>query len=127
MQRSNTPIILNHAAEAIVATPHAEHVAEKLHVKTRACSLSTRIIDAERLLVFEDAWAILIPTREGLRIRVEARELDMFYGIRAILQIAISDVATMSNEHVEWHPSGITPFGPAGGQGEHGQSSLLGR
>ena len=127
MQRSKKPIILNHAAEATLATPDAEHVAKKLHVKTRAWNLTTEVIEDERLLIFEDAWAILIPTRDGLRIRVEARELDMFYGIRAILQSAISDVATISNEHIEWDPSRIKPFGPAGGRGETGQNSLLGR
>ncbi len=45
---------------------------------------------------------IITSAADQLRIRVEARDLVMFYGIRILLQTAVSEVLSPSQAMVEW-------------------------
>lgn len=62
-----------HIAEAFVPTAHARSVAETLCTKCCGYCLAIDAAEADRLLTFEDARAIIRPADEGLRMRVEGK------------------------------------------------------
>lgn len=99
-----------HVAEAFVPVAHAQCVAEQLCSKCCDYCLSIDVADADKLLTFEDARAILRPADGGLRMRVEGQNLVVFCGVRALLQGQLSTVATVQVKTVEWEPAGHEPF-----------------
>ncbi|PZM12950.1 SMa0974 family conjugal transfer regulator [Rhizobium tubonense] len=100
-----------HAAEAFVPVPHAEGVVENLCERTRGHCLSIRQTGADKVLAFEDARAILRPTSAGVQMRVEAKDMVVFYGVRVILQGNLTAVAPVDAQDVEWYPADGATFG----------------
>ena len=64
---------------------------------------------ADRFLNFGDGCAIIRPTNDGLFVRVLARDLVVFYGIRTLLEGSLSKLAAISNDAIEWFPAGRQP------------------
>lgn len=99
-----------HVAETFVSVAHARCVAEKLCTKCCDYCLSIDVAGADKLLMFEDARAILRPAGTGLRMRVEGQNLVVFCGVRTLLQGQLSTVATVEVRAVEWKAAGRVPF-----------------
>lgn len=108
-----------HVAEAFVPVPRAESVAERVCARSRDYCYSIDVMGTDKVLDFGDARAILRPTDEGLRFRVEAHNLITLYGVRTLLQGRLSASTTFEGEVVEWHPAGSVPFGAI--QGDSGE------
>ncbi|WP_446740074.1 SMa0974 family conjugal transfer regulator [Rhizobium sp. 11515TR] len=64
---------------------------------------------ADRFLNFGDACVIIRPTNNGLFVRIFARDLVIFFGIRTLLEGSLSKVAVISNEAIEWFTEGPEP------------------
>lgn len=94
-----------HVAEAFVPVRCAECVMEKVCARSSAYCRAIGVKGADKVLDFGDARAILTPTDQGLRFRVEARDSITFYGVRTLLQGSLSAVTTFSSESVKWHPA----------------------
>ncbi|KAB2791324.1 hypothetical protein F9L06_23165 [Brucella anthropi] len=99
-----------HIAESFVPIAHARCVAEQLCAKCCSYCLSVAIADADKLLTFEDARAILRPADAGLQMRVEGQNLVIFCGVRMLLQGQLAAVTTVQTNGVEWQPAGRVPF-----------------
>ncbi len=99
-----------HIAEAFVPTAHARSVAETLCTKCCGYCLAIDAAEADRLLTFEDARAIIRPADEGLRMRVEGKNLVVFCGVRVLLQGQLAAVTTVHADGIEWQPAGRMPF-----------------
>ena len=63
----------------------------------------------DRFLNFGDGCAIIRPTNDGLFVRVLARDLVVFYGIRTLLEGSLLTLAAISNEAIEWFPASLEP------------------
>jgi len=92
-----------HIAEARIVTARAERIAANIREKVRDYCLSAEVTAVETHLTFEGAKATMTLAKEGLRIRVEARDLVMFHGIRILLQTAIAKVASASQARADWY------------------------
>ena len=77
--------------------------------QTRFDSPSAVNEGADRFLIFGDGCAIIRPTNDGLFIRITARDLVIFYGIRALLEGSFSKLAAISDDAIEWFPAGREP------------------
>ncbi len=84
-------------------------------IAERACtqiwhgSRSVTTDGADRFLNFGDGCVIIRPTNGGLFVRIFARDLVIFYGIRTLLEGSLSKLAAISNEAIEWLPAGHEP------------------
>ncbi|WP_430440979.1 SMa0974 family conjugal transfer regulator [Shinella sp.] len=102
MRKDDTHVRALHVAEALIQTKPAERIATVIRVAARDYCSSMTVIGLETRLTFEDAMTIITSAADQLRIRVEARDLVMFYGIRILLQTAVSEVLSPSQAMVEW-------------------------
>ena len=103
-----------HISETFVSIPDADRIAETLCESLNDCALSIDTNRTERVLNFGDGQAIIKPKVCGLHLRVEAEDLATFFGIRSLLQVALSRASTDRSGHLEWHPAGDEPFGATG-------------
>lgn len=103
-----------HISHTFVSIPDVDRTTEMLCVFLRDCALSIDTSGAERILNFGDGQAIIRQTACGLHLRVKADDLATFFGIRSLLQVALSRIATHLPGHLEWHPAGNEPFGMIG-------------
>lgn len=109
-----------HISQTFVSIPDVDRSTEMLCVFLRDCALSIDSRRTERVLDFGDGQAIIRQTACGLHLRVEADDLATFFGIRSLLQVALSQIATHLPGHLEWHPAGNGPFGVIGKQAGSG-------
>ncbi len=91
----------------IISATHM--VADKAWTQIRYGSRSVVTEGADRCLNFDDGCAIIRPTSDGLFVRILARDLVVFYGIRTLLEGTLSKLAAISNEAIEWFPAGLEP------------------
>ena len=84
-------------------------IAERDCSQIRHGSRSATTDGADRFLNFGDACVIIRPTKDGLFVRIFARDLVIFYGIRTLLEGSLSKLAAISNEAIEWCPAGLEP------------------
>jgi hypothetical protein len=103
-----------HTSETSISISHADQTAELLCVALRDCTLSIATNHTERLLNFGDGRAFIRQTACGLHLRVEAQDLLTFFGIRSLVQVSLSQVATHLSGQLEWHSAGDEPFGALG-------------
>ncbi|MQB45480.1 hypothetical protein [Rhizobium sp. ICMP 5592] len=68
---------------------------------------------ADRFLNFGDGCAVIRPTNDGLFVRISARDLVIFYGIRTLLEGSLFKLAAISNNAIEWLPAGRETPRPA--------------
>ncbi|MBB3428216.1 hypothetical protein FHT85_005237 [Rhizobium sp. BK312] len=87
----------------------ADMIAERACTQVRYGSRSALTDGADRFLNFGDGCAIIRPTNDGLFVRVLARDLVVFYGIRTLLEGSLSKLAAISNDAIEWFPAGRQP------------------
>ncbi len=86
-----------------------DFIAERAYGQIRHSSRSAITGGADRFLNFGDAYVIIRPTNDGLFVRIFARDLVIFYGIRTLLEGSLSELAAISNEAIEWCPAGLEP------------------
>jgi len=91
----------------IISATHM--AADRARTQIRSGSRSAVAEGADRFLDFGDGCAIIRPTNDGLFVRILARDLVIFYGIRALLEGSLSKLAAISNEAIEWFPTGLEP------------------
>jgi len=84
-------------------------IAERACSQIRHGSGSATTDGADRFLNFGDACVIIRPTNNGLFVRIFARDLVIFFGIRALLEGSLSKVAAISNEAIDWFTEGLEP------------------
>ncbi|EPR21153.1 MULTISPECIES: SMa0974 family conjugal transfer regulator [Agrobacterium] len=95
-----------HNSETVVAVPDADRIAETLCGSLRDCALSIDTNRADQVLNFGDGRAIIKANVCGLHLRVEAEDLATFFGIRSLLQVALSRALNDQSGHLEWHTAG---------------------
>ncbi|KQY15077.1 hypothetical protein ASD36_26190 [Rhizobium sp. Root1334] len=88
-------------AEAYVATANPHYVMEKICSRIRDVLLFIDVKGSERLLSFEDGYAVITQMNAGLFFRISAKTVVIFYGIRTLLEgaLLIADTAT---DVIEW-------------------------
>ncbi|MBW9075030.1 MULTISPECIES: DUF2218 domain-containing protein [Agrobacterium] len=94
-----------HISETVVWVADADRIAETLCGSLRDCALSIVTSRTDRVLNFGDGRAIIEPKVCGLHLRVEAEDLATFFGIRSLLQVALSRASTDQSGHLEWRPA----------------------
>lgn len=94
--------MFTHTAEAFVPAAHAECVGEQVRVRIHDYCLTIHTSGTHWLLDFGDGRACLKATREGLRVRIKARDLVTFYGIRTILQGCLLAAAPEAVSAMAW-------------------------
>ncbi|MDK4713633.1 hypothetical protein [Rhizobium sp. CNPSo 4039] len=87
----------------------ADMIAERACTQIRDGSRSSVTDGAGRFLNFGDACVIIRPTHDGLFVRIFARDLVIFYGIRTLLEGSLAELAAISNKAIEWFPVGLEP------------------
>jgi len=87
----------------------ADMIAERACMQIRHGSRSAVTDGADRFLNFGDACVIIRPMNDGLFVRIFARDLVIFHGIRTLLEGSLSKLAAISNEAIEWFPAGLEP------------------
>lgn len=106
---SNGPEKRFHCEEGHAIVSAADMNADRACTQIRDGSESAVSDGAERFLNFGDACVIIRPTNNGLFVRIFARDLVIFFGIRTLLEGSLSKVAAISNEAIEWFPEGPEP------------------
>ncbi|MCJ9690998.1 hypothetical protein PYR71_28130 [Rhizobium sp. MC63] len=91
-----------HVAEACVAIPRTQHVADKICTQIEDFYQSLVAVGPDRLLAFEGGGAIIRPTSESLFFTVSARDLVTFCGIRALLEAGLFLATSVSEGAIEW-------------------------
>ncbi|SEI14689.1 hypothetical protein SAMN05216228_102824 [Rhizobium tibeticum] len=94
-----------HISETVVWVADADRIAETLCGSLRDCALSIETNCTDKVLNFGDGRAIIRPNICGLHLRVEAENLLTFFGIRSLLQVALSRASNDQSGHLEWHPA----------------------
>lgn len=102
MRKDEIHIGVLHIAEARIVAARAERIAADIRKKVRDYCVSTEVTAFETHLRFEGVKATMALAEEGLRIRVEARDLVMFHGIQILLQTAISKAVSASQVRADW-------------------------
>ena len=92
-------------------------IAEWACTQIRHDSRSAVTDGVDKFLNFGDGCAIIRPTNDGLFVRILARDLVVFYGIRTLLEGSLLTLAAISNEAIEWFPAS-PPHVPSHGR-EH--------
>ncbi|WP_430764068.1 SMa0974 family conjugal transfer regulator [Rhizobium sp. BR 315] len=87
---------------AIIST--TDTIAGRACTQIRYGSRSAVTEEADRFLNFGDGCAIIRPTNDGLFVRIFARNLVIFYGIRTLLEGSLSKLAAISDDTIEWFP-----------------------
>lgn len=106
----------NHVAEAFVPLPNAMTVAEEICCRSMIYCRSITTKGADKLLDFGDGRSVLRPSEEGLLLRVEARDLVTYYGIRTVLQGHLFASSSVPDGAIDWHSTGDVPFGAGRGR-----------
>ena len=84
-------------------------IAERACTQIRLGSRSAVTDAVDRFLNFGDGCAVIRPTNNGLFVRILARDLVIFYGIRTLLEGSLLTLAAISNEAIEWFPASLEP------------------
>lgn len=92
---------------AIIST--TDVIAERAYMRIQYDVRSAITGGADRFLNFGDGCATIRPTSDGLFVRISARDLVIFYGIRTFLEGNLLEVAAISIEAIEWFPAGLEP------------------
>ncbi|NTJ65200.1 hypothetical protein G6M50_26595 [Agrobacterium rhizogenes] len=87
-----------------------DFIAERTRRQIRHGNRSATTDGADRFLNFGDACVIIRPTNDGLFVRIFARDVVIFCGIRTLLEGSLSKLAAISNEAIEWFPAGLEPL-----------------
>ncbi len=87
----------------------ANFISERDCSQIRHGSRSATTDGADRFLNFGDGCAIIRPTNDGLFVRISARDLVVFYGIRTLLEGSLLKLAAISNDAIEWLSAGGEP------------------
>ncbi|QAB01006.1 MULTISPECIES: SMa0974 family conjugal transfer regulator [Agrobacterium tumefaciens complex] len=95
-----------HISETVVSALNADRIAETLFGSLRDWALSIDYNRADHVLNFGDGRAIITANVCGLHLRVEAEDLATFFGIRSLLQVALSRASNDHSGHLEWNPAG---------------------
>jgi len=105
--------LYKHIVKAFVPLPNAEFVAENICARVRIYCRSISATGTERHLDFGDARVNMKPNVKGLFLRVKAKDLVTFYGIRTLLQGHLFATTTIPGGSVQWYsatpPSGAGP------------------
>ena len=64
---------------------------------------------ADRFLNFDDGCAIIRATNDGVFVRISARNLLIFYGIRTLLEGSLLKLAAIPNDAIECFPAEREP------------------
>ncbi|WP_440982258.1 SMa0974 family conjugal transfer regulator [Shinella sumterensis] len=91
-----------HVAEASIIDDRSEQIAAHIRTRLHDYCLSIRETQSEMRLTFDHAHAIMTRADDSLNIRLEARDLAMFCGVKMILQLAISSVISRPQEALVW-------------------------
>ncbi|MBB3286318.1 MULTISPECIES: hypothetical protein [unclassified Rhizobium] len=83
--------------------------AGRVYSQIRCGGRSAATERADRFLNFGDGCAIIRPTNDGLFVRISARDLVIFYGIRTLLEGSLLKLAAISNDAIEWLPAEREP------------------
>ncbi|OWV71203.1 hypothetical protein ATY76_31635 [Rhizobium sp. R339] len=102
-----------HVAEAFVAISRTQHAADKICTRIEDFCQSLVVMGPDRLLTFEGGGAIIAPTSESLILRVSARDLVTFCGIRALLEAGLFLATSVSEGTIEWRHADSTRSGEA--------------
>lgn len=78
-----------HHTEAFVTTTRPEEFSRIFCEKYQAYILLVKFAERDTIIKFDDGRAILSPTVNGLRLRVEASDLATCHGIRFLLVAGI--------------------------------------
>jgi hypothetical protein len=78
-----------HNTEAVVTTTKPEEISKLFCEKYRAYIILVEFSDRDTIIKFDDGRAILSPTANGLRLRVEASDLATCHGIWFLLLAGI--------------------------------------
>jgi len=113
-----------HVSEAFVAIERAPFVAEKVSTQIRDFCRSIIAEGSDRLLNFGDGCAIIRPAGDGLVLRVSARDLVTFYGIRTLIESSLWKFAANSTRSIEWLPAQDTPFHAINERLTHGRGRM---
>ncbi|KVK54268.1 hypothetical protein BCY90_15915 [Agrobacterium deltaense] len=95
-----------HISETVVSVLNADRIAETLCGSLRDCAVSIDTGRTDQVLNFGDGRAIITAKVWGLHLRVEAEDLATFFGIRSLVQVALSQASNNQSGHLEWHPAG---------------------
>jgi len=85
-------------------------IAKRACTQIRQGSRSAVSDGGDRILNFGDACVIIRPTKDGLFVRIFARDLVIFYGIRTLLEDSLSELAAISNKAIEGFHAGLEPL-----------------
>ena len=91
-------------AHAIISA--TDIIVERAHSQIRYSRQSAVAEVADKFLNFGDGCAIIRPTNDGLFVRISARDLVIFYGIRTLLEGSLLKLAAIPNDAIEWFPAG---------------------
>jgi hypothetical protein len=105
------PFMHKHTAEAVICVMDSNFISKGLCASVQEYCRSVTRSGIDSILDFGDARAILRPMKEGLHMRVEARELVTFCGIQMLLQARLSTIMTFSGVTVEWDAAGSLSVG----------------
>ncbi|WP_349956721.1 hypothetical protein [Rhizobium sp. ZPR3] len=94
---------------AIISTTDIIGEGTCTQMQIRYGSQSAVTAGACRFLNFGDGCAIIRPTNDGLFVRISARDLVVFYGIRTLLEGSLLKLAAISNDAIEWFSAGREP------------------
>ncbi|PDT20302.1 hypothetical protein CO674_28005 [Rhizobium hidalgonense] len=100
----------HHVAEAFVAVTDAPCVAERICTWIRDFCDAIVTQGSDRILTFEDGRAIITLTGDGLFFRVSARNLVTTYGIRALIEGSLWELASSSAMSIKLFPGMASHF-----------------
>ncbi|OEC99679.1 hypothetical protein [Rhizobium sp. YK2] len=63
----------------------------------------------DKFLNFGDGCAIIRATNDGVFVRISARDLVIFHGIRTLLEGSLLKLAAIPNDAIEWFPAEREP------------------
>lgn len=99
-----------YVSETLVSVVNPSRITNEISIKSvEYCRSIIESCDST-LLNFYDARATMTPLEESLHIRVEARDMVTFYGVRTFLQGHIFTRSAVPNGVVEWQSSSTVPF-----------------
>lgn len=103
-----------HDTEAFIPIPNAEKVGKTFCLEYSAYIVSVDFSGHDKRITFGDGRAILSPTANGLRLRVEAVDLATLHGIWSLLQIGLDLCKTGLGRQLDWTPVKDALFVPFG-------------
>lgn len=98
------------SVETFIAVGDAPMVAKQILMRISELCQSVTISGSVSYLEFSEGRAIIKPVGDGLLFWVEASDLLISYGIRAVLQGAVFIIAPESGKSVRWCSANSMPF-----------------